>query len=86
MRLARAECTGHSSIGTTSFVPRAKWPMTSPRGPLAKTKAAFCRKRHGIPSLPGDIPIAGAMRGARSPIARRSTTSRAAVFLRSCSG
>ena len=86
MRLARPACTGHSSTGTTSFVPRAKWPMTRPPGPRPKTKAAFCRKRQGMPSPPTGIPIAGRTRGAPLPIDLRSSTSRVAVFFRSCSG
>ncbi len=86
IRLARCEWTGHSETATTSFVPRAKCPIARPDGPASKTNAAFCRKRHGIPSVPGGMPIVGSTRGASFPIERRRSTSSAAALRRSCSG
>ena len=64
IRLARSEWTGHSATATTSFVPRAKWPIARPDGPAPKTNAAFWRKCHGMPSAPGGMPIVGSTRGA----------------------
>ena len=69
IRFARSAWTGHSSTRTTSLVPRAKCPITRPSGPASKTKAAFCRKPHGMPSSATGMPDRG--RDARSVLPHR---------------